>query len=240
MGHTKGIVTLKSIVMNVLNDIGEAGNMDQYMRFLQFATRGVKDLSLFHLNIVQTARIDMTDINTIILPMDFVSFIAIGVPYRGRLWTFTQDKYMVIPLTEDCGEDALDNDYGEGYDINTGYTVTGYGVPGGGNVYYFKLDLAHNRIVLSGFDRTTVTLKYVSTGVNFTDETIIPRMAEEAVIAWVHVLRTRNDRKISQVNKKDAEIVLYNETEKLRDLQAPSLDVMYDAIYETFYQTAKR
>ena len=240
MSDSKGVITLKDIVLNVQNDIGPQADAGNYFRFLQFAIRGMKKLRLFDLNIVNTARLDMSDINTVTLPDDYVNFCALGVPYKGRMWTFTKEGKMISPSSESCGKEVLDSDKGEGIDISDGYNVSGYGVPGGGNLYYMNIELKNNRIVLSGFNRTTVILKYISTGVSMNDETYIPRIAEEALIAWVHWKRLQYDRKSSRVDKYSAKVDYYEAVKDLRDVQSPTLDEIYDAIYETFFQSAKR
>lgn len=236
--NIKGAVTLKNIVANVQNDMNDysSGN---YKRLMQFAIRGLKELNIFHLDNVTTARLDVSDINTVTLPNDFLNFIAVGVPYRGKLWTFTENKLLIIPQSMDCGVDEIDVDYGEGVDISEEGWYLGYGTRGGKNDYYLKKDFINNRIILSGFNSTWVILKYISTGVKNYEETYVPGIAQETLIAYVHHRRKLHDRKFSATERYEAKQEYLYEVEKLELAQMPSVDEMYDVIYSTFVQTMK-
>jgi hypothetical protein len=184
----------------------------------------------------------MTSINTITLPEDYVSFVSLGVPYAGRLWTFTKEGRLIPPVTEEDGEAVLSNDRQEDAVLGDGGFIGGYGVSGGRNEYYMRIDQEHNRIILNGFSRTEVLLTYQSTGINISGETYIARMAEEAIIAFVHWKRKQHsiNPKFHMWEIREAKGDYDIELEKLKHLQAPTLDEWYDAIYSAWMQAPKR
>lgn len=236
----KAYTTFKQVVSNVLLDLGKEGDMGEYMRLFNFAVRIWKDLTLFHMQTVCTERLTMTSINTVELPDDYMMFISLSIPVNGQMWTFTRKDTLIIPATENCGQLELDAAEGEGVNIGDLRNYYGYGLPGGRNEYYYKVDLPNNRIIINGFNRSYVILTYVGTGVKVGEETIIPKIAEEALIAGVHMLRSRRDRSIPMNEKLHTEEIYDIEVEKLRMVQAPTIDEIYDVMYETMYQTIKR
>jgi hypothetical protein len=238
--NLKGYTTLKEVVLNTLSGMGKSANMQYYFAFLQFAIRGYKKLNLFHLPITKTAYLTMSDINTITLPNDYLSFLALGVPYKGRIWTFTKDQGLVSPDTTDCGVQSLSSTEGE--DIVKGDTgsLTGYGLQGGVNEYYYKIDLANNRIIINGLTARKATLVYVSTGISMSETTFIPKIAEEALIAFVHWQRVQYDDTVPMGIKKDYEEQFIKGCNELEYASMPTIEELYDAVYSAFYQTAKR
>jgi hypothetical protein len=241
MADTNGLITLKDVVVNTMMDLGPEAQKAEYFRFMQWAIRGFGELKQFHLNYVKEVTLDITDINTVILPPDYVNFVSIGIGINGRMWTFTKDNTIISPEGESCGAEAFTDENGEGVSIGDGGYVSGYGVPGGRNMAYYKLDLQNNRIILDqNLSRTSVKLKYITSGINLDGPTYIPLMARECLIAWVHWKRVQHNRNYTRGEKDDAKMDYYEEVEKLRDLTGPTLEQIYDAIAETWIQTAKR
>ena len=238
--NLKGYTTLKEVVLNVMNDMGSSGNMQYYYKFLQLAIRGYKQLNLFHMPMARVAYLPMSDINTITLPNDYLSFLAVGVPYKGRLWTFTKDQGLVMPDSIDCGEDTLDTDAGEDVVKGDTGTLAAYGLQGGVNEYYYKIDLPNNRIIINGFTSRTVTLAYLSTGISMSETTYIPKIAEEALISFVHWKRIQYDDKVGIGMKKDYEDQYRKGVSEIEYATMPTLDELFDAVYQAFYQSAKR
>ena len=238
--NIKGVVSLKSIVSNVLLDLGKDGDMGEYLRYLNWGIRVLKELNLFHVRVVQTIQLSMTDIKTVTLPDDFLMFVSLGIPVNGRMWYFTKDDKLIMPQSEECALETLEDDDGEGVVIGDGRDYYGYGLPGGRNEYYYRLDLPNNRIVVNGFPRSKVILTYVGTGIKMGEETMVLKVMEEALIAGIHNMRDRRDRSVPMNHKIHSEEIYNQEVEKLRFVQGPTLDEICDAIYKTYYQSIKR
>ena len=236
------LITFGNIVNNVLLDMHNEADLGMQKRLLQYAIRIWRNkLVLFHLPYVKTVELTMNDLNAVTLPDDCSRFISVGVPYRNRYWTFTEDGRMLLTgLGGDCGEQVLDEDDGEGENLEETGDRAGYSIPGGRNDYYYKMDARNNRIILNGFSRTTVRVKYISTGIRVDKETVVPVIAQEAMIAGVHMLRLRHDPKAARVDKDHAERLFNLEIENLEHALMPTVDQLYDTYYKTVYQSAKR
>lgn len=241
MADLNGLITLKDIIANVMLDLGPEAREGEYARMMQWAIRGYGELQEFHLNYLKETELTISDISTVTLPTDFVAFISIGIPINGRYWTFTRDDKILSPQTMDCGEDALNEDNGENVVFGAGGYISGYGVPGGRNDAYYRIDYANNRIILNqNINRSTVILRYITSGVSLEGETYVPRIARECLIAWIHWKRIQHDSRVARVDKESARRDYYEEVNKLRDITGPSLEEIYDAIYETIMQVPKR
>ncbi len=234
---TKGMVTLNSVVSNAMLELDHPEEWERF-RLYQFAIRGMREINLLHMKAVKTARLQMTEINTVILPDDFISFVALGTVFNGRFWVFTRDKKLMLSTTEDCGEENLDTD--KTHDIGSAPNLQMYGLPGGSNQYYYTMDLPNNRIIINGFPRGEVILKYISSGVSLDKETLVPAVAEDCLIAYIIWKREKGKKDVPQYHKEMLARDFYREVDKLRFINGPSLDEIYDAIYESFIQTAKR
>lgn len=240
MNRLKGNTTLDGIVSNVIWDIGEQNDMGNYLRYMQWAIRVYKELNLFHLRQPRYVKVAMSDINTVDYPDDWLGFISVSVPVNGQYWTMTKNGKLIVPMSIACGEETLDEDEGETVIIGDGDEIVGFPIGGGRNNYYYRLDDDNQRIIINGFNRSTVILAYRSTGIRVDGQNFIPKVAEEAMIAGVHALRLRHNSKATRGDKADAEIRYELEQEKLEVAKRPSLDDVFDAIYETIYQGVKR
>ena len=83
-----------------------------------------------------------------------------------------------------------------------------------------------------------MVLKYVSTGIKVDGKTLIPIIAKEALIAWLHWQRVLNDRGESEAERNRRERIWIS---RLRELRVPgNLTALYDILYSTIRNTAKR
>lgn len=229
MSELGNLVPLKQIVANVLNDLGMEADVGNTLRYTQWGIRGMRKVSTFFGSWVKTAKLEMTAMDTVILPDDFVAFIRVGVPYRGRLWVSTRDSNLLVPTDWECGDEALNVEDGENVEIGA-ITTQHFGNPGGQNQEYYRLDIDNNRIIMNGVQRTNVILEYKSNGINLNGQTRIPRLAEECIIAWIHRERTRFDRDATQKDSLSAEGRWIEEVRYLKRAQEPGIDALYDAV----------
>ena len=222
--------------------------MSEYTQSFGLAVDAMRDLRLFTVKGERVVRLQMDAVNCIQLPQDYLSFMKLCVPIKGRLWTFTYDGTMIIPQTLENGLEALDHDKGEGVSrvqgkfnadgSRNGYSHGMYNNTGGKNNYYFTFDLENRRIVLDCIDRTEVTLFYKSNGISASGQTLVSATYEEAVLAFINWKKAEGERNMSwaQANKQE-----YLECcNQLKFLESPSLDMLYDAMYSTYRQGVKR
>jgi len=239
MAEIGNLVPLKQVVANVLWDLGIEADSGNTLRYTQWGIRGMRKVSTFFGAWVKTAKLEMTAMDTVTLPEDYVAFIRIGVPYKGRLWVSTRDSNLLIPTDVECGEEVINEEDGE--DLVLGAVTTSHFMnPGGQNKEYYRIDLEGNRIIMNGVSRTTVILEYKSNGINFNGKTRIPRIAEESVIAWIHRERTRFDRTSTAKDAAMADQRWVEEVRYLKRAQEPGLDALYDAVMAGWKYGPKR
>jgi len=198
-------------------------------RWLQLAFDAFRDLRLYVLPETTHVKLDMSSINTVDLPADCLNIVAIGVPKNGKLWTLTQKDEMIKTTTLVGLTETLDSDEGEGVEISNN-TVTGYSTVGGINKSgYYSVDWEKRRIWLNGFDRTSVVLVYVSSGVSASDLTV-PVVAVPAIenfVLWKHLFYLMD-------NKAPYYEQAYNsEKKKLKHLLGANLQEIKDMIART-------
>jgi len=234
-----GYCTPDEVVAEVLNDIGDSANIGQTLRYTQWCIRGYGQLRQFALPVGKTVRLTIdSQTSTVTLPDDYVDFGDIGTNVKGEFWSFTEKPELIDTTTQDCGLDTLDEDKGEGETLSDVDTYKEYGLSGGRNQYYYKMDLNSHRIIVYASDLTEVILKYVSTGIKVDGSTLIPIIAKEALIAWLHWQRVLNDKNETLAEKQERKSIWAS---RLHELRKPrNLNSLYDTLYSTIKNTAKR
>lgn len=234
-----GLVKLKTIVANVMSDMNDYSPRG-YNRLLNYAIRGIKELRLFAGgNNVKEVELDVSAVNVVTLPTDFLYYVEVGIPYRGRMWSFTKDGRLLQPTGEADGIQTYST--GESAQVGDNQFVSGYGVKGGRNSFYFKFDLQNNRMILNGVNNLSkVRLVYTSTGIDSDGKTLVPKVYEEAIIAYIHWRRKQHDPQINRADKQDAFSWWNDEYEKVLTAKSATLEEMMDAVYSSILQTIKR
>ena len=236
MAETGNLVPLKQIVANVLNDLGMEADQGNVVRYTQWGIRGMRKVSTFFGAWVKTVTLDMTPMNTVVLPDDFVALVRIGVPYKGRLWVSSRDSNLLIPTDWKCGGEISSKDA----ETLGAVTIKGFGNRGGQNFEYYRVDIEGNRIILNGVTRSNVILEYKSNGINLDGKTRVPRIAEECIIAWIHRERTAFDRSANRGDFIIADQRWKEEVRYLERAQEPGIDALYDAVMSGWKYGIKR
>jgi len=246
MADVSGLTTLGKVVKKAIH----RGRLplSEYKLVFGLCMDGMRDLNLYTVKGERIQWLSMTDTNCINLPSDYLSFIKLGVPIGGRLWSFSYDGSIIAPTTMSNGVETLDATKGEGVSAVQGkfnpdgtsvpYNSSGYNSTGGHNNYNFTFDLENRRLVLDGIDRTQVLLVYKSNGISASGETLLSATYEEALlsfISWKLAVGQKN-MSWSQSGKQE----YYEECNKLKFLESPPIEAMYDAIYSTYRQGVKR
>lgn len=234
MAEISGLKTLKQVVEELLFISGRS--KADYFRYLQLVIRGFKDAKMLHLKgFTKVAKLTVSDIKTIDIPQDYLSFVSVVVPIQGEYWMLTEKDSLVF--SQDVA--PLDTDDQEGEDVNDSYSIT-YGATGGKNKQgYIKLDEVENRIIINSLPvgKTEVFLIYVSSGINEAGtDTYIP----DAIVPMLHFYAMYKDAIYKNQPYEHLRDEYYRELDKVRYLQMPSLDAMRDALYEVFTPTPTR
>jgi len=258
---TNGFVNIDYAVNQCLVDI-EDYDMAQYQRFLQFANLGYTDLNLFVTQNVKVAYLKVNDNKTVDLPNDYMDYLKIGVEINGQVWTLTLNDDMLLPRTTDaCGEiippdlraigDDVDGTkalipnfgfYFAAHFRNGQYIGERYGIGGGFNMAYFRIDHEKRQIVFdSELPDGTIILEYKSSGVKADGSTVIPRKVIPALTAYIHWRRLQYNDKKPLSQKNNYRELYYIEYEKLQMLENSfTIDEYLDSTYRVVTSTVRR
>jgi len=236
MAELAGIKTLTSLVEEYL--FLSKKPMDEYRRYQQLAINGFKEAKLFYLKGFATVlKLTVSAIKTIDLPDNYMEFIAVVVPIHGQYWWLTEKEGLVFSQTGV----TLDADDEEGEDVNDS-SLDGYQASGGINSEgYIKIDEANRRIILNKLQssRTEVFLLYTSTGVNAGGSTYVPERVKNMLFAYINwmdkVFVDEHPAKIQMAEKH-----YFQEVDKVKYLESPSLQAFRDALSEVTNPLAQR
>jgi len=197
----KAYKNLDYVVKSFLSEIGET-TLHNYERVLQIVIRGYNEMNLYSLPAIKVVYLTVGDNLTVDLPSDYLHYTKIGVNIAGRFVTLGLNKEIVIPKALDaCGE-ALNtgdttSDYSdywtEGYyyapHFRGGqYVGEQFSAGGGFSRYgYYRIDEQNHQIALSSVVAgSQIILEYKSNGMDCEGGTLIPVVAIEPLIEWVH------------------------------------------------------
>lgn len=257
---TPNIIPLQQTVYNVLNDLG-IYSKENYLRFMQFAIRGLKDLNLHSAPGPEVVYLTSTVSGIVDLPQDFISDYKIGIKRNGRIWTLTKINDLLLPRTDECGEPQAEGTFSDhAVTFNDsevanqvvyytphfnegGYVGALYGAIGGINSGYYRIDYERNQLVLSNVAAgTTIVVEYKSTGVSMTASTLIPAESEEFIIAYIHWRRTQFDTSIPAGMRAEAKQNFIEAEESYRTKRYCSftVDDYLDSLYSGLHGTIRR
>lgn len=250
----QGVITIETVVAYILDELNMSERYAEMAeRVANFVIRGFTDMNMFHLTNIQVEYLKVGQDNTVNLPDDYIDYRKIGIEVNGRVWTLTLNDNIALPRAMKCGEDirkVISSPNPSQFGLNFGYYFPDhvrngryigglYGVGGGFNLAYCRIDKERRQIVLDGrVPKCEVVLEYVSTGVSMSRQTIIPRIALEPLIAFGIWKMTPFDR-IGQKEAAKNDYIM--EVEKMRALEnAMTADEFRDVLYSSFYAAPKR
>lgn len=209
---------MKSIdycVHSVMSENGTNSTSD-YQRLLQIAYRGFRELNLYLMPSIKTVNLPISDLLTVDLPDDYVSYTAIGVCVNGRIITLTLcDEICLARKVDSCGQTLPEvmqkitdfdpsNDFGfwfNSYFRNGQYVGEQYGATGGWNDRgYYRIDLDRNQIQFAGvIPKTEIVLEYKSNGLSCDGSASIPEELIEPLISYLHWKNIQNRQGLGKV-----------------------------------------
>ena len=205
---TPGLVTIRYVVMSILNRLQDY-SLKQYKRLCQIAIEGyTEELSTYHLATnVEVVYLHMSTAKTVDMPADMIDYTKIGIPINGKLRVITRNDNLLLPRTyDDTGlsvgnsDDVTSSGAIEGaifFDSHwkNGQFVGGlFGLPGGIDSHYYRVDMERRQIVFSGnIPRTGIVLEYISTGLKSDGSSLIPRQCVDALRNYVLWKSVEND-----------------------------------------------
>ena len=242
----KGYYTAAEIIDEALYAVDDVDRR-HFNKAVMYFHWGYRDFNLYNNEAIAESWETVTEARTVNFPDDLMRLLSVGVSVNGELFTFTRSTKMVSPASSPLDE-YLDPNRDETSDIARS-PQEGYGAKAVNVESYFTVDYNKRRIVLKREamsryfmgDRSEVLLTYVGHGVKQLDKTYISGDAANMLIKYI-VWKLIEDRP----SKYPMQYIMLkkNDFEESRvmfeKLILPSIDELYDAIYETSSQNVRR
>jgi hypothetical protein len=252
---TAGLVTLRYIIMSTLNRLQDY-SLKQYKRYVQLAVECVsEELAPFHSGLGnEVIYLHMSAAKTVNLPADFVDWIKVGTPVNGKLRVLTNHPGILLPrVYDDTGLPVGNTDSNDTEGIsnciffsdhfrNGQFIGSLFGLPGGIDIAYFRVDYENRQIVFSGTtERSEIVLEYISTGLKADGSSLVPRQLVSPIRNYVLWQSVENDPRVAY-NEKERRKREYEESvAALRSLElTPTKDEYLRMIYSTARQSPRR
>jgi hypothetical protein len=257
-----GLVTFRYVVMSFLNRKGDY-SLKNYKRYLQIAIEGYSEMCMWHIdNGLEVVYLKVSDAMTANLPADYITYTKIGVPENGKIRILTKNNNILLPRLAEDGEESFGNTdaeteglrnliYFSGHFRNGRFVGGLYGLPGGIDNAYYRIDMERRQILFSGnIPKSYVVLEYISSGVKTDGSTLIPREAIPALRAYLdwqdaeHGIKspsTVGEARMISYNIQHKKALYEEEVEALRSFQhAFTAEEYKRTIYSSMMQTPKR
>lgn len=195
---------IRYVVMSVLQDM-RIYSMNEYRDLVQVVINGVRHMRLYHQASIEVAYLKRDAHGKIRFPKGYVDYIKIGVLINGNVWNLSVNDDMAINRGEKCGIDVRQIQRGDPIDLSlfstynypshfrgTTFISTLYGLSGGFNFGYYKVDNTARTIQIDGnILNDEIILEYKSTGISAS--TIIRAENIEPLKLWTHWQRIEYD-----------------------------------------------
>lgn len=230
-------------VKEVVNDFMFTLSEDDYVsnaadyHVHQLALRGIREMGFDVMKRVKSIALEVTDLNTVDLPDDFVGLLRVGVEGTdGIVYSFKENKNISTALkySKDADGNLLDSDGDCIYDreestfthsINTvddltdesrqslfeGSTGRIYGAGAGRGFGQYRLNYEQNRIELgSGIDYSEVVVEYIADEARSKNPSVHV-YAEEALRNYIYLKLIQRKANVPAFEKQLASKNYYNE-----------------------------
>jgi len=249
-GQIGAMVPLSYIVYNLLNDMGDY-SMQQYQRMLQIVINGVRQLRLYGQPAIQVYYAQINDAGIIKLPPDYLDYTKIGIFIQGQVVTLSVNNHMALNRAESCAVDIRtmyrDNALGA-WGLTDGYAfaphwwggqyVGGlYGVGGGFNTAYYRVDKVAQQIQFDGIIRAgQVVIEYQSTGIS--QGTLVGAEMVEPLKTWTDWQMIERDSRVGLSVKQDKRKQYSDAVKTLRAFNNKfTLSEYHDTLYRNYKQS---
>jgi hypothetical protein len=232
---------------------------------MQIAIEGITELNLFHTKeSIEVVYLHMSTAKVVSLPADYIDYRKIGFPDSGKLRVITKNDNLLLPrtyygnmvngvLVPDTGDVVGNADAGNEIGSTSSVyfaphyhngTFCGglYGLPGGIDTAYYRIDIENRQIIFSGSTpRSEIVLEYISTGQKSDGSSLIPREVVPALRTYILWMKDEADPRIAYNAKERAKREHEEAVESLRSFNNSFTKDEYLAMYySTTYQAPKR
>lgn len=253
-GQFGSMVTLSYIVRNMQNETEDYSEKN-YKRLLQIVIDGIREMRLYHQPAIQVLYFELPDSGILPFPSDYIDWVKIAIPVQGQMITLSVNNGMVLNRAQVCAEDIRTmnrnnsfNTVGDGYffapHYNGGDFVGGlYGVGGGFNTAYFKVDKTAQQIQFEGVipaiaEGKIVVMEYKSTGISA--GTVVAAEMIEPLKRWAIWRSSMHKADVAMNLKQMYEEDYYKAVRRLRAFNNRfSLSQYMDVLYRSKKQSPK-
>lgn len=248
-------LTIAQVIKAMMNERGEK-TLTNFERYLQMALEGFSDMNVFEINSIEVVYLTI-DPDTMIaeLPADFITMTKMGININGKMWTLTVNNDILLPPPSSIcdiepaavpGTQVITDPIGgyyfaPHYNRSGRYVDTLYGVGGGFNTAYYRIDMSRRIIYFQGrIPNNEVILEYKSNGIKGSG-TIVPRQAVPALKAYLFWKSCLHDYRMSEARIANYERLYNIELVKLTQLENSfTVDEFLDTMYSTYSQAPRR
>ena len=176
---------------------------DDYINYLEHAVDCFRDLNISHLSYFKQADLTLDAVGKVSFPNDMIDFIALGVIRDDVFYAFVQSTDLSIPTSV------------------SSYDGSAW------NKYFYYLDWPGRQIYCQSLPTETVTIRYISSGINSGAETMVPVQCTQVIDAYLRWKQAQMDgaglgeQQIREVN-------YVNEVRHLQWQQLPTLEQFKD------------
>jgi hypothetical protein len=141
-------------------------NEDDFINYLEHAADCFRDLNISHLSYLTQADVILDAVGKVSFPTDMIDFIAIGIVQGDVFYTFMQSPDLNVPAS------AVSYD------------------SGGWNKHFYYPDWVNRVIYCQSLVSETVTLRYISSGISTTAETMVPIQCTQVIDAYLRWMQS--------------------------------------------------
>jgi hypothetical protein len=226
MADTTALIELKKVVDRFVFKYKLPD--EDFINYFEHAADCVRELSIHAISSYKDVPLTTTALGILTMPTDMLSLIGVALAYKGQMWYFTEDQYMIIRTDAD---DQMPTDYDS--------TWASYGVTGAKNLFYFRVDWSERLIYIDGAESTEVRLQYLSSGLNLSAATTVPAIANPAIDAYLRLMQGEIDGK--SINEQLKRRRTYEDEFRLLKLQSlPALREIRDYFLSMTTQAIQR
>ena len=226
MADTSAVIELKKVVQRFVFKYKLPD--EDFINYFEHAADCIRDLSLHAIRSYRDEPATVNALGVLTMPGDMEDLIGVALPYKGEMWYFTEKMYMIIPVT---GDESKPTDFQP--------TWGSYGVTGGANLFYFRVDWGARLIYIDGAESQTVRLQYVSSGLDLLAPTTVPAIATSTIDSYLRWAQGEIDGK--SINEQLKRRRTYEEQFRLLKLQAlPSARELRDTFLSVTTQAVQR
>ena len=207
------MVTLDEVVRNLMSQEGKNTTHD-YLRYLNIAQRGLKELTFDILGSYKVDLLEVSDSLRIDLPWDYVDYRFVGlVSDDGKVVPLGFKRDIPLVGTENTASRDDDDIWIDEDIIPSRGGIYGLGGGQNENGYYSpEIDTDNNQMILTSIAAGKfIYLEYIGDGTVTTGHSVVHPYAEEALMAYIYWKLIQRKRTYPQSEKLAARADYYNE-----------------------------